>query len=408
MDKPQSEPNAQKSNITRFRRDKRLSIIGVLRSAALLLMLGTVIYGVWAFQDDLNIQNMRRLISYAKAASGSSDSFAAYRFEAGVNAVYAPFEMGLAVVSNDSYRFVTGFSGAGYSTQIRYTSPAVCPGERQLLIYDRGNLGYSVVNGYSVLHEGVSSSPIVSATMNQSGDYALVTQESGYRGGVYIYSAKNREMCVWQTPNYYIRQVSLSPKADRFAALCYREQSAALVTEVRVYALGGEQPLFVATLGEREVYALWHDKAGHLYILYQDGLMIYDETGQMVGQSSFSGLVWFACHEGDLPMVAMRTGGAGEQIRVQAFDAAGAVTFEQQLSGSLRDMDYRDGYAMLLFYDRVVTLNMTDPAAVQTQVLPVEGVRHVLCGESGQGVIVYSDRAEAVDLTGPSADTQVN
>ena len=395
MDRELSEKKPR-DNITRFKQDRRLLAVSLLRTLALLIMLGTVVYGAWEYRDDLRIENLRRLFSYARAAAGSEgDGFVTYHFEPGLETVYAPFDLGLAVVSSDTYRFVTGFSSQGFSAQLGYGNPAMAVGDGQVLVYDRGGTAYSVMSSYAVVHTGTSDSAIIAAAMNPRGDYVLVKEESGYRSGVYVYDRKGHEVCVWQTPSAYVMLPSLSPDGARFAALCMDDKGG----QVRVYEAGNEKPLFAVDYGWRQVYAIRHDKNGQLFILCEDGLAVYDTEGEYVGGHPFTGLVRFAHHEGGLPMVALRVNtGGGERVRLIAFGEDGAAVWEGTAQGSLRDMDFRGEYGVVLLYNELYTLDVSGEAPIFRS-REVSGVRRALVTARGQGVLVYSDRAEGVDIT---------
>ena len=109
-----------KNNITRFRQDKRLMVTGALNSLALLGMLACVVFGIFRYQDDLRPENLQRMYSYLKAAGSISDPFTEYRFEAGLDTIYAPFRSGLAVSSGDTYSFISGLGDSSFSLQLRY------------------------------------------------------------------------------------------------------------------------------------------------------------------------------------------------------------------------------------------------------------------------------------------------
>ena len=188
-----------KNNITRFRQDKRLAVTGALHSLALLGMLACVVFGIFRYQDDLRPENLQRLASYLKAAGTMTDPFSEYRFEAGLDTVYAPFSAGLAVTSGDTYSFVSGLGDSSYSIQLRYNHPSLCVSEPYVLVYDRGGTGICVANGYAEYLNTNLSSPILTASMNRAGAFALVTDEGGYRSAVTVYDDRQELLCKWLT-----------------------------------------------------------------------------------------------------------------------------------------------------------------------------------------------------------------
>jgi hypothetical protein len=82
---------------------------------------------------------------------------------------------------------------------------------------------------------------------------------------------------------------------------------------------------------------------------------------------------------------------------VLAFDSAGQTVFAQTMAGSLRDLDYRAGRAMLLFYGQLTVIDLTGDAPL-TDTREAGGVRKALCGASGRGVLIYSGRAAGIPL----------
>jgi hypothetical protein len=398
MDKEQFSAAPPRGKVTRLRRDMRLRVIGGLRAAGLLIMLGTLIYAVFAWRDALTFSGLRQLLAYAHAAGGEAEGLVSYPLEPGLDTVCAPLELGLAVASPDGYRFVSGGGEVGFSMQLAYSAPEICVGDRQALVYDRGNTGYCVVNGYAALHTGTLGSPIIAACMNPGGDYAFVTNESGYRAGGYVFDSRSREICVWQTPDYFILHISLSPDGGRFAAFCLSESGGQALGQVRVYDAGQPDPAFTVDMGDAEVYALRHDGAGNLYILAADGLMIYSPDGSLAANVPLSGVVRFRQHEGDAPMVAVRGTGSGpETVIVTAYDSAGQTVLSETFQGSLRDLDYRAGRGMLLFYGQLTIIDATGDTPV-TETREALGARTALCGASGRGGLISSGRAEGLPL----------
>lgn len=385
-----------KDNITKFKRDYRQAVVKGLRSLALIILLGTVVYGVWAYHDELSLDNIKRMVTYSRmAARGQSTEFSSYYFEAGLNTVYAPFEMGLAVVSSDTYRYISGLSNIEFSSQLKYTSPAICTAERQVLIYDRGSLGYCVANGYTVLASGSTGSPIISGTMNAEGAYALVTNENGYRGGVTVYSGKSKQLCKWQTPDYYIMLASINPETTRFAALCLREKDGKARSLVVGFKIGEQQPSFTIDLGEKPVFSMKHYKNGNLVILCEDGLYSYDENGAPTGQYIFaSALTMFSHHENELPFIALKVSSTvGVQTRIIAFDENCNPLFDRQIKGTPRDMDYHGSTGIALFYNEVIGIDLSGEEA-RVSTAPGTGVRCVLVDGAGGSILVYPDRIE--------------
>ena len=393
-----SEQQAEQQKITRFRPDRRGGAAHILRTLALLGMLGCVLFAIWRYQDDLTPENFKRIYQYMKAGSDSGD-FSEYAFESGLNTVYVPFRSGLAVSSGDTYYYVSGRGDARFSLQLKYQNPAITAGDRFALIYDLGNYGLCVAGTYAEYLNLTLESPILAAQMNREGAFAVVTSESGYRSAVTVFSARQRQLCKWNTAQYYVRAASVSPDGERFAALCLEQVGLEAQSRAVLFTIGQEEPDCVIDLGARRVYALCHDKTGALLILCEDGLDYYGPDGALLGRLSFPARpAEFFMAEGEWPLLAFSASDAdGQRTLLLAAGEKGAEVWRETISGALRGLARRDGAAAVLMNDRLLLrdLGAEEPA---TRALTQTGARAVLAAADGSPILIYSDRAEKVDL----------
>lgn len=387
-----------KDNITRFRQDKRLAVVGALRSLALLGMLAIVVFCIFRYHEDLAPANFKRLSAYLKTASAASDPFTEYRFETGLNTDYVPFRTGLAVVSGDTYSFVSG-TGSLYSLQLSYQNPAVCASEKYVLIYDRGGKGFCVANSYSEYLRDELSSPIVSASMNWEGDFALVTDEEGYRSAVAVYNRRQKLLCKWMTSQYYVLSASVSPAGDAFAALCLSQEQLEARTEVRCFTIGRETPDWIFSLGEKQVYSLTHDNSGGLLILCDEGLYRLDKDGRQTASLPFSAPpVRFSVKEsGDLLIAFSDTEQRTQGSLVWVVGDEGRILWRGSFPGTLYAADCAENMACVLTGDRLYAVRYRDEGQPERS-LAHNGARDVIIDWEENPILVYPDRAEKAAL----------
>jgi|GEM_PF-1048093 len=390
------EQNEQ--NITRFRPDHRGGLVRFFRTLSLLGMLACVLFGIWRYQDDLTIDNLRRFYQYFSVGEQSAD-FSGYTFESGLSTVYVPFGRGLAVASGDTYHYVSGLGGAQFSIQLKYSNPMLSAGSRYVLIYDLGNYGLCVANSYAEYLNVTLDSPILAAQMNKAGAFAVVTNEQGYRAAVTVYSARQRVLCKWSTSQYYVRTASVSPDSDRFAALCVTQDGLSAHTQALIFTIGRQEPDATVDLGDRRVYAMCHDKSGALLILCSDGLDYYDADGKLLGQLPFTAApASFFMAEGEEPLLAFSASdAAGQRTLLVAAGKNGKSLWSETAAGTLRGVWRSGDIACALMGDRLLLRDLSD-ADNRTRTLPQSGARAVLVREDGNPILIYSDRAEKVDM----------
>lgn len=385
-----------KNNITRFRQDKRLAVTGALYSLALIGMLACVVFGIVRYHESLRPENLSRLAAYVKAAGTMTDPFTRYDFEAGLNTVYEPFGSGLAVASGDTYSFVSGLGDSSYSIQLRYNDPAIRVSEDYVLLYDRNGTGLCVANGYAEYLNTHTDSPILTASMNQNGDFALVTDQTGYRSAVTVYDSRQRLLCQWLTSQYYVMAASVSPDGQHFAALCLGQNGMELTTRVLYFDIGKEAPVWTVELGERQVYSMTHDKSGGLVIVCDDGVARYLD-GQSTGRLAFDrSLRLLSAQEGGDVLLAFDTGSAGSRgTFIQVLGDGLSSLWSGSFSGVPRAMDCRGGTVALLMADRLESVRYVGETIVR-DTLEIAGPRDVAVSPEGDPILFYSDRAEKV------------
>ena len=385
-----------KNNITRFRQDKRLAVTGALYSLALIGMLACVVFGIVRYHESLQPENLSRLAAYVKAAGTMTDPFTRYDFEAGLNTVYEPFGSGLAVASGDTYSFVSGLGDSSYSIQLRYNYPAIRVSEDYVLLYDRNGTGLCVANGYAEYLNTHTDSPILTASMNQNGDFALVTDQTGYRSAVTVYDSRQRLLCQWLTSQYYVMAASVSPDGQHFAALCLGQNGMELTTRVLYFDIGKEAPVWTVELGERQVYSMTHDKSGGLVIVCDDGVARYLD-GQSTGRLDFDrSLRLLSAQEGGDVLLAFDTGSAGSRgTFIQVLGDGLSSLWSGSFSGVPRAMDCRGGTVALLMADRLESVRYVGETIVR-DTLEIAGPRDVAVSPEGDPILFYSDRAEKV------------
>lgn len=386
-----------KDNITRFRQDKRLAVTGALYSLALLGMLAIVVFCIFHFHEDLSVESLKRAILYLQTADMASEPFTEYQFESGLDTNCTPFGTGLAVTSADTYSYISGLGGNRYSIQLKYHDPAMCVSEKYVLIYDRGGKSFCVASGYSEYLRETLDSPILSASMNQAGAFAIVTNEENYRAAVSVYSARQKLLCKWYTAQYYVLHTSVSPDSESFAVLCLSQQELSSHAQVRCFRIGEEYPTWTADLGEKQVWSMTHDKSGGLVILCDDGVYRYDDQGKLSTSISLTSPPdrFSVTAGGDLLLAFSDASRGTPSVRVQIIGDLGEMVYQGSFSGTLRDVACDGGTGALLFTDRLEKISY-EQESQPVHTLSCTGARNVVCTSEGDSILIFSDRAEKV------------
>lgn len=214
------------ANITRFRPDRRTAFCGVLKNAALIGLLCSMVYCIFAYHEQFTLANLKQLAAnFSSAAGKSGNNFAGYSFETGTDSLYDDFGSGLAVLSSDTLSFVSSEGTEEISAQLKYSSPAMKVCDDNLIAYDRGGKGLCVTNRVAALWQTELLSDIITANINSSGAYCVVTDEMYYRAAVTLFDTGHNEQFKWMTSDYYIMKSAVAPDSRHIAVLCMKEKT---------------------------------------------------------------------------------------------------------------------------------------------------------------------------------------
>ncbi len=379
-------------NITRVRQDNRPLYIRAIRSLALIALLALFVFSLWTFREDINTASAKKMLAYIRSASYSDVRFERYDIDGGFKIRYDTLNVGLSVIQSDFYYYVAGNNRTEFSVQLKYAEPVMTTGDGEALIYDTDGIEFCIVSGYAVIAKGSADGKILSASLNEEGHYSIVSNPSGYRSSLTVYSKKNKERLKWETSSDYILFSAVSGKCDRAAAVCFGSSGGE--TSLKLVALNvntGEQD-FVKKLDCDAVYFIGFTKEGALEMMTDKGIELLDEKGKQTAFTSFEGLsLSFVKHSGDETLVVFKEKNGGDQ-KLAVYNGKAEKVFGLSVSGEISSCCF-NGDAIAYLQGGKVTVVSKNGAISD---FPSDGAQDVLLGTDGLPILVYQDRIERV------------
>ncbi|MBR5285185.1 MAG: hypothetical protein IKU27_09085 [Clostridia bacterium] len=385
------------SNVTKFRADNRLPIISAIRSVALCGLLAVLVFCIFHYQEDLNVQNIRRMVSYIDKLTFSGSEIDTFDFDSGLSTSYEAFDIGIATVSGGNFRFIPPFEGMDYSEQVKYAQPKLKVSGNSIYVYDLGGKGISRMSSYSKLAETTVESKILALSANDNGQCAVVTDEEGYRTALTVFDKHLNEIYKWQTSDHFAFLPALSPNGKTAAALCIGQQGGDANFYVRYQPLNGDDCTVVIQLGDRRVYAMEYAENDRLLILCDDGLLVYDDQGMPVAQYPFAaGSLNTFSYGNDGSFALSLKGDRGDTSRLLVLNTLCEVVFDGTYEGDIRTIDYAADTLAFLSGSQLYCVNTTENTVTDTE---LSGVRGLLITGGGKVAAILGDRACIVDFT---------
>lgn len=198
------------------------------------------------------------------------------------------YRQGLAVAGNNDVTVFTATGRQTVSRSVQYQNPTAIGSGKYLLVYEAGGHRYSLYNSYTQIHAGVSDYPIVSATVSDSGMYAITSFAEEYSSVVSLYSS-HFSLLNRYNKNGYVMDVSIQEKGNLVAILTAYAQNGSYLTRLEAYEPGKTQEEFVSDLPNTLGLSCSFTDTGRIAVLSGDGAYFFEPSGELRSSYDFAG-----------------------------------------------------------------------------------------------------------------------
>jgi len=293
-------------------RKRRRSLRGKRIMAAILTVLLVILAAlVFLFRDELTAENLRHTLGRETSVTPARDAFT---YETGAEQVFAPAGEGLAVASSSSVQLLDGKGQTVFKQVVSYDMPAVFACGEKALFCDLEGTGCIVagMDGESTgLDSGDDSRRILTADMNGSGWFTLVTAEPGYKGLVSVYNADCEKQYEWWSGAGYVLKAVVNPDNRTLAVLTAETAG----TILRFFPLRSEAVSAEYTFAETLVYDLSFVSGDTVRAIGDTGYYLVDDGGALRGSYELDGRYLLGYEFGSTAFTALFVsdyrGGAG-------------------------------------------------------------------------------------------------
>lgn len=288
------ESKRERRRILRSSEDPRLRLSSILASACgWLFALALILFIITNYRLFLP-ESLRRLYSILAAGVQTTTSDAATIDYASGSIIDATlFGSSLAYVDSDTLYVSKPNDLNQLTLQISYGNPVVEATNSLVLAYDRGGNEAVIANAITALREIELDSPILSGTLGDSGAFALVTDESGFKTAVRVFNSGGGDpVFIWQTSRYYIQDAALSPDGSYLALLAFQQDGIEMQTDLLFWRLrrsaDEQEPDAVYSLGSSLGYAVEFLNSSAAAVVTDHGAHLVTKKGVLLGQKELS------------------------------------------------------------------------------------------------------------------------
>lgn len=193
-------------------------------------------------------------------------------------------------VLNDTNLYLYSIKGkqVGNFQQMSDNTVALASSGR-MLTYDTGGKRYRVHSKSKTLHEQETEFSIITACLNERGDYAIVSSSKQFICEINVYNKRYEKVLERNFTSDLVSAVSLSPKGNVMAAGWINGRGGVLYSGVDLYPLYSEEKLATLELDDNFVLDVRFLEEDRIAVLTDRQYLIMDASGQLKHSYDFAG-----------------------------------------------------------------------------------------------------------------------
>ena len=256
-----------------------------LKRLLVFLLVAAVAVGAVAavvFRDRLNIDSIRRWFQYRTLLRNDSGQAESFVYDGNIEDAFAALDNDLLVCSGNAISLYSG-SGTRYISQsAAMEHPVVNSNGALAVVYDAGGSSLCVLGERSLIWSADDLETVLSARLNKNGQLTVVTQPSGYRSAVTVYSASYEPVMTVNLSSALAMDAALSDDGRTLAILTVGQENGTFATTLEFYSMtysaGEFTPDLTCSLGGAVALDIRHTSS-LLWCLEEQGLSVVDHEG---------------------------------------------------------------------------------------------------------------------------------
>lgn len=369
----------------------------IVRALLFLLAVAVVIgaVAVVVFRDRLSLDNIKRWIHYHSLVLNDRGQAASFLYDGSLEDTFAVLDGDLLVCSTTSISLYSG-SGTQYvDMTVSMENPVVSSNGSLAVVYDAGGSALYVLGQREVIWSATDLTSILSAHLNQNGQLTVVSQSSGYKGTVAVYSSTYEKLMSVNLSSAYVMDAALSDDGKTLSILHVGQEAGVFTSTLSLYTLntgdsGAFEPNLTCSLDSSVVLETRHT-ATHVWSMSDRNLSITDHKGDVTK------VEWNDMHlkryslQGDGFAVALlakyRAGSQGQLWVISDNGKYQSLELDQQVlsvSAAGRYIAVLTGSELNIY---------TKDLKLYASLDSTQGARQVLLMEDGSAILISADSA---------------
>ena len=272
---------------------------------------------------------------------------------------FLSYDNAYAILTENGITYINSSGSVSASQQISYSSPALsCSGAR-VIIYDRGNNSYSLLQNESMYSQQKTDGKIIDAAISSRNNYAIAVRDEKSNTVLFGMDENGKVIYQWNCPDGYISDVVLNTSGGKACASVIDSKNAVLFSKVYIldfeydsayaeFEYVDETVIGTKFLSDRKIQVIT-DKRVYL-INGKEQTIVYEYGAADVCFTDFSN---------KYIAVVTKDYSHDDTYNLSLFGKSGKLRFTVPVNGKLRGLSVNDKSVAILFSDKTETYSKT-------------------------------------------------
>lgn len=383
--------------------DRRLRVVAKLRRLVGVMIIVISVLTITVNGPKINSGSISEFIGYFWAGIDDAQEGTYIDYQSQNSSVVKPFNQGVVVSDNDSMSILTS-GGVRLKTNLGYTSPAILTSERYVLAYDKNGNGAVLTSNVAEASRQKTESSILTAALGETGDYALITNESGYKTAITVYTSGGKQRFKWSSPDYYFLSCAISPDGSKLAVASFGStQDAKLEGKLFLRDLSNENNIKEVSLDSTVPLAVGFLDNTSVAVIGDYSTSVINQKGEIVDQLTYTAddLTSFSFSGNELA-TAVRSYSSNARTEVYIIGSHGISGNKLEISQEIQAMDY-DGSRIAILTSSGLTVYNSSMRALWKNESAI-GAQDINLTDDGGVWLIYSKQAEHVSTSSDTSE----
>ena len=240
------------------------------------------------------------------------------------------------------------YSSSGKELAVRqhgFLNPQIISSVNKAVIYSEGGKEYKVETRFNEANDATMNYPITTASVNNSGYYAIVTSSHDYLSELTVFDNDNKNVFKWYCSQGRIISCSLSPDNTHVATIVLTSDNGDIKSDIIIYDLNSKNPISDNSYSGLLLFSLQYKDKNSISAIGDKEAIFLDGNGNKRSVYSYSDktLKCYYNNNGGTSLAFSRYG-IGKETTVVSLDNNGGLIGQKNIDTEVRklcaDNDY--------------------------------------------------------------------